>query len=131
MQKTFLYALFAVIATIVNLLSQEAVARVTTHEFELLLSMFIGTGAGLIVKYILDKKYIFCYRVESNSKDFTTFMLYSLMGVLTTLLFWVTEYVFDLWFQTKIMRYTGAVIGLAIGYLTKYWLDKKFVFVDK
>jgi putative flippase GtrA len=26
------------------------------------------------------------------------------------------------------MRYTGAVIGLAIGYIIKYLLDKRFVF---
>jgi putative flippase GtrA len=53
------------------------------------------------------------------------------MGVVTTVLFWVTEYTFDLWFETKTMRYVGAVIGLGIGYLTKYYLDKKYVFVER
>ena len=31
-------------------------------------------------------------------------------------------------FETKEMRYLGGVIGLAIGYLTKYHLDKRYVF---
>jgi hypothetical protein len=29
------------------------------------------------------------------------------------------------------MRYLGGVIGLAIGYLTKYHLDKRFVFINE
>ncbi len=29
------------------------------------------------------------------------------------------------------MRYLGGVIGLAIGYLTKYHLDKRYVFRTK
>lgn len=51
------------------------------------------------------------------------------MGLVTTLLFWITEYTFDLWFATKTMRYVGAVIGLSIGYVAKYQLDKKYVFI--
>ncbi|HMU91334.1 MAG TPA: GtrA family protein, partial [Pseudomonadales bacterium] len=31
-------------------------------------------------------------------------------------------------FATKEMRYLGGIIGLAIGYLAKYHLDKRYVF---
>ena len=31
-------------------------------------------------------------------------------------------------FETKEMRYLGGVLGLAIGYLAKYHLDKRYVF---
>ncbi|MCW8336801.1 GtrA family protein, partial [Vibrio paucivorans] len=75
--------------------------------------------AGLIVKYVLDKKFIFQYTVETHSKDAITFFFYSAMGVVTTMIFWVTEYLFDAYFESKTMRYVGAVIGLSIGYITK------------
>ncbi|ETJ85051.1 hypothetical protein D028_1270 [Vibrio parahaemolyticus 50] len=55
--------------------------------------------------------------------------MYSAMGVITTLVFWASEWMFDCWFETKQMRYIGAILGLSIGYITKYYLDKKFVFV--
>jgi len=50
------------------------------------------------------------------------------MGLATTLIFWGFEFSFHYFFETKEMRYLGGVIGLAIGYLTKYHLDKRFVF---
>jgi hypothetical protein len=46
----------------------------------------------------------------------------------TTAIFWGFEYGFWLAFETAQMRYAGGVTGLAIGYLAKYHLDKKFVF---
>ena len=33
-------------------------------------------------------------------------------------------------FRTEAMRYVGAVIGLSIGYVAKYRLDKRFVFIN-
>ena len=129
MTKTILYVAFAMIATIVNLFTQEITSRLFHHQYEIMVSMLIGTLAGLIVKYLLDKKYIFNFKATSQKKDITTFFFYSLMGVVTTLFFWITEYTFDMWFETKTMRYVGAVIGLSIGYITKYYLDKKYVFI--
>ena len=46
----------------------------------------------------------------------------------TTAIFWGFEYGFWLAFGTARMRYLGGVIGLVIGYVTKYHLDKHFVF---
>jgi putative flippase GtrA len=131
MKIPILYVGFAVLATIVNLLTQELTSHMFVNSYELAASMFMGTLAGLVVKYILDKKYIFNFTAETQKKDLSTFFFYSLMGIVTTLLFWVTEYAFDAWFETKTMRYIGATIGLSIGYITKYHLDKKFVFVER
>ena len=125
-----LYVGFAVIATIANLAAQETVYQQNFDFYKLEISIFMGTLVGLLIKYLLDKKYIFHFHVESHSKNAATFILYSLMGIVTTVIFWVTEYAFDYFFQTKFMRYTGAVIGLAMGYVIKYHLDKKNVFVD-
>lgn len=126
-----LYVAFAIVATIVNLFTQEITSTLFQYEYEIIISMFTGTLAGLVVKYLLDKKFIFKFETKNQKQDVTTFFFYSLMGVVTTVLFWVTEYTFDLWFETKTMRYVGAVIGLSIGYLTKYYLDKKYVFVER
>ena len=51
------------------------------------------------------------------------------MAVITTLIFWGTEYTFHLIYETELMRYIGGLIGLAIGFYVKYQLDKKYVFV--
>jgi putative flippase GtrA len=131
MTITILYIAFAVVATIVNLFTQEITSNLVIHKHEIIVSMFAGTVAGLIVKYILDKKFIFKFTTQSQKQDITTFFFYSLMGVVTTVLFWVTEYTFDVLFETKTMRYVGAVIGLSIGYVTKYYLDKKYVFIER
>ena len=93
--------------------------------------MFIGTLVGLVVKYILDKNFIFYHVVEDKKDDAKKFVLYSLMGVFTTIIFWGTEIAFDTLFQDPNAKYLGALIGLSIGYIIKYFLDKKYVFIQK
>ena len=124
----FHYAIFALIATAANIGAQDLCIRTYSGAFEILASVVAGTGVGLIVKYILDKRYIFRFRARSIAHDTQTFVLYSLMGLATTVVFWGFEYGFHYIFETKEMRYMGGVIGLAIGYLTKYHLDKRYVF---
>ena len=129
MRLSLLYVIFSIIAIAINLLVQETVVRLhITNVFQLEISIFTGTLVGLIIKYVLDKRYIFYYHAESQIKDAQAFLLYSIMGIVTTLIFWAVEFAFDTWFATKTMRYVGAIIGLTIGYITKYQLDKRFVF---
>mgnify|MGYP003391586736 FL=1 len=122
------YSLFALIATIINLFTQFISLAIYSQDFSLYIAMFFGTLTGLIVKYILDKKYIFYYVVKDKKEDSQKFILYSIMGVFTTLIFWGFEIGFDYIFDSEIAKYIGAIIGLSIGYITKYFLDKKFVF---
>lgn len=42
--------------------------------------------------------------------------------------FWVFEVAFDVLFDSEHAKYVGAVIGLTIGYTSKFYLDRKFVF---
>ena len=58
------------------------------------------------------------------------FFLYTCMGLVTTMIFWGTELSFEFLFHTRAMRYTGGLIGLVIGYIIKYHLDRHFVFVN-
>ncbi|CAI1695195.1 GtrA-like protein [Serratia quinivorans] len=122
------YIVFALIATATNIGAQDLVIRTYNGTFNILASVVVGTGIGLVVKYILDKRYIFRFRARSVAHDTQTFALYIVMGLATTVIFWGFEFGFQYIFETKEMRYLGGVIGLAIGYLTKYHLDKHFVF---
>ncbi len=125
------YSIFALISTLFNLLFQYISFFLYSGFASLYLAMFIGTLAGLVVKYVLDKKFIFYHKPKDKKDDATKFALYSLMGVFTTIIFWGTEIAFDKIFDEQNAKYLGAVIGLSIGYIIKYFLDKKFVFIDK
>lgn len=124
------YTFFAIIATLGNILVQDTVDRLYRGAYGLYIAMLCGTLAGLVIKYVLDKKYIFFYRTKGLADDGRRFILYSVMGIVTTLIFWGTELGFDTVFATKFMRYVGAVLGLALGYWIKYRLDRRFVFAE-
>ena len=123
-----LYALFALIAIILNIGCQALVIWIYEGVFAVQLSVLVGTAAGLPVKYVLEKRHIFGFESKNLAHDGRTFIVYSFMGVFTTLLFWGIEYVFHMVFQTNAMRYVGGAIGLTIGNIIKYHLDKRFVF---
>ncbi len=128
MKLATIYAILALIATAANIGAQDLVVRSYSGAFDVLLSVAVGTGVGLVVKYILDKRYIFRFRTRNAVHDGQTFALYTLMGLVTTVIFWGFEFGFHHLFESKQMRYFGGVIGLAIGYLIKYRLDKRYVF---
>lgn len=123
-----MYTIFAVISTIANIGSQTLSFRIYQGNYDLWIAIFVGTAIGLVVKYFLDKRYIFQYQTTSIQHGSKTFYLYTLMGLITTVIFWGFEYTFNTIYQTAEMRYLGAVIGLAIGYFIKYQLDKRYVF---
>jgi len=122
---------FATIAIISNLLGQELSLYIYSQKYAIYVSIFVGTAAGLLVKYWLDKTFLFKFETKNITHEGKTFILYTLMGVVTTCIFWVTELTFEWIFRDKTMRYVGAVIGLIMGYYIKYILDSKFVFVGK
>ncbi|WP_238367986.1 GtrA family protein [Mesobacterium pallidum] len=128
MKLVLLYTLFAVIATLANLGTQRLVIGEALTGPRFIAGLVLGTGVGLVIKYILDKRWIFDDR-ETGAKAHTKkFAGYTLMGVATTAIFWGFEAAF--WYATEshAMRELGAVIGLGIGYVTKYRLDRAFVF---
>lgn len=124
------YALFAAISTLLNLFAQYISFQFYSDFGSLYVAMFFGTLAGLLSKYILDKKYIFYHKPRDRKDDSKKFILYSFMGVFTTIPFIVTEMAFDYFINHESAKYIGAVIGLTIGYVSKYFLDKKYVFKE-
>lgn len=128
MSLAVVYALLAAIAMAANIGTQEVVVRFYNGPYAILVSVAFGTGVGLVVKYVLDKRFIFRFKARDLVHDGQTFVLYAFMGVFTTAIFWGAEFLFEHLFHTREMRYLGGAIGLGIGYFTKYQLDKHFVF---
>ena len=91
-------------------------------------ALIAGTFIGLLVKYFLDRRYIFKDFVNDSDNSFKQFFIYSVNGILTTLVFWFSETLFYLINNSHFFREVGAIIGLTIGYILKYRLDKKYVF---
>jgi len=122
------YALISVIGSAANLLTQAAVVAAYSGAYAIELSVLLGTFMGYPIKYVLEKKHVFDFQAQSLSHDSRLFALYGAMGVLTTLVFWGVEWAFQVAFGTDTMRYVGGAIGLTIGSVIKYNLDKRFVF---
>jgi putative flippase GtrA len=125
------YTFFAVVSTALNLFFQYLSFLVYNGLGALYVAMLVGTAIGLVSKYVLDKKWIFYHKTENKKEDAKKFALYTLMGIFTTVIFWGTEMAFYYLIPRPEAKYIGAFIGLSLGYVIKYFLDKHFVFVHK
>ena len=124
------YAFFTVLATLANLATQRGVLWFGDSGAVFGLAVAAGTIVGLVLKYILDKRWIFSDMSVGAKGHSKRFSLYTAMGLVTTAIFWGMETAFWLVWQTYAMRELGAVLGLSIGYVVKYNLDRRFVFTD-
>lgn len=127
MAIAFRYGLFAAFSISVNLITQRIFFSIF-NSTNIFYALILGTGTGLFTKYLLDKHFIFYYKTKSKIEDLFKFTFYSIMGIITTGIFWGFELGFHYLFQIENAKYIGAIIGLTIGYFIKYHLDKKFVF---
>jgi hypothetical protein len=117
----FVYLFFALIAISVNLISQEIIISYFKGNYAIYYGIAFGTFTGFWTKFFLDKNFIF-YGKKAR------FIFYVLTALITTSIFWSFELFFEYFFNSKLMRYFGALIGLSLGYLTKYILDKEYAF---
>lgn len=123
-----LYAFFAVLATLANLFAQWLVLLPSHGAARQVVALTVGTLVGMPLKYVLDKRYIFQVATSGLMHDLRLFVLYGAMAVVTTVIFWGTELAFGHFTSSRAGLLAGGAIGLAIGYVIKYQLDKKFVF---
>ncbi|AWK90211.1 GtrA family protein [Azospirillum thermophilum] len=121
------YAAFAAVATALNLGAQGVLLAFYDGPYRLSAALVLGTGVGLVAKYILDKYWIFADPSEGLANHARAFSLYTVMGLATTAVFWGTELLFDRLFGGH-WTLVGGAIGLVIGYTVKYQLDRSFVF---
>jgi hypothetical protein len=122
------YVLFAAVASGCNLGLQLAADAVYSGPLAVYVSLCAGTLPGLIVKYLLDKHFIFYDKTRGGLRTGWQFVRYALNGVLTTAVFWGLELGAYHIFHDRLARYLGGALGLAIGYWLKYHLDKRLVF---
>jgi putative flippase GtrA len=133
-RRAAIYLAFAVVATAANLGSQWAVVQFSEafvslpHKTLVFFALVVGTGVGLVIKYILDKTYIFEDRSTGAKIHAKKFGLYSLMGLATTVIFWGAEFLAVVISNHPYSMYVGGGLGLAVGYVVKYQLDRRFVF---
>lgn len=125
------YVAFAAVATVANLGAQRVVLSLGESPAYFTAALIIGTGLGLVVKYALDKVWIFADQTTGIRERGRQFSLYTAMGLVTTAIFWVTEALFWAVWQTHAAREIGALLGLAIGYAVKYRLDRRYVFTQR
>lgn len=122
------YAAFAVIATVANLATQAALLTMDRGPIGYIFALVAGTVVGMGIKYVLDRRWIFAGRGASLRADSRRLGLYMTTSIVTTAIFWTSETAFWLLTNSDPMRVLGAVLGLSVGYVVKYRLDKRFVF---
>jgi len=126
----FRYVLFAILATLINLIIQRFLLWFGDGTDIFALALVTGTTMGLLVKYFLDKYWIFEDLSVGAIEVTKKFSRYTIMGIFTTAIFWGVETLFWLTWRTDLMREIGAIAGLSIGYFVKYHLDRRYVFTD-
>jgi putative flippase GtrA len=122
------YVLFAIFAGLANLATQEAAVRLLPPLAPIMLSVLAGTAVGFVVKYILDKHYIFLDGYDGHIAELRKVALYAAFSVATTAVFWGIELSFWYAWNTAAAKYAGAVLGLSLGNWLKYLLDRAWVF---
>jgi putative flippase GtrA len=121
------YVAIAVGTSIANLATQ-ALSLQLWPAIPLMLSILAGTAVGFALKYVFDKLYIFDDGYAGAAAEAKKVSLYAAMSVITTLIFWGTEAGFWYASHSHGWKYVGGALGLAIGNLVKYRLDRRFVF---
>jgi putative flippase GtrA len=121
------YVFFATVAGLANIMAQEIIIRTVLSE-PIEVSILVGTVTGFLVKYLLDKRWVFLDVYEGRGAEIRKILVYGAFGVATTLLFWGIELSFWRVGRTAAAKYLGAVLGLSLGNWIKYLLDKHYVF---
>ena len=122
------YIVFAIIAGLANLATQEAAVQVLPPPTPIMVSVLAGTAVGFVVKYLLDKYYIFLDGYDGHIAELRKVALYGIFSVATTLLFWIVELSFWYNWNNVEAKYIGAILGLSLGNWLKYLFDRTWVF---
>lgn len=124
------YVLFAAVAIGANLATQWLMlsAVAAPPGLAVMLALAAGTVVALVVKYVLDKLYIFRDRTSGAQGHLRTFTIYAATGLITTAIFWAIELAAWLADPGGPIMYAAGAVGLAFCYALKYRLDRRFAF---
>ena len=59
MKLAVTYSILALIASLANFAAQDLTTTVYGGPFSIAISVVLGTGVGLVAKYLLDRRYVF------------------------------------------------------------------------
>ena len=91
-------------------------------------SYALGLFVGFVLKYLLDKKYVFNDSYENRGAETRKAGLYAIMSILCTILSIGVTGSFKIVFGVQLAKRVGWFLGLILGYTAKFFLDKKYVF---
>lgn len=128
MNQLGIYVICIIVSSVFNYIAQEG-----WYYFwpQVVIAMFFGTGVGLVVKYLLVKKYAFAFKPQNRQHEAKIFFIYGVLGAVVTFLFWGIELVFHYWVPIPAARQIGTVVGLVICSYVKFIMDRDYVFVQK
>jgi len=94
-----------------------------------LVGSIIAVGITYIVKFFLDKFIVFEMKSMEIKETSQQFIKYFLFAIITTIENVSIQFIFTNFIGTPLE--ISFIIALSIGYLTKFFLDKKYVFIEK
>ena len=143
-----LYLLFAVLMIILNYLIQKVnqiyvapwicdnwghidfiqtfYCSTSPYNMPELVGSIIAVGITYIIKYFLDKFIVFKKKTTRLKETSIEFLKYFGFAILTTLENIGIQFIFTNFIHTPIE--VSMVIALTIGYITKFFFDRKYVF---
>jgi len=90
----------------------------------------VGSGLAVVItyllKFLLDKFFVFKSTASTPRQTGRQFGAYFLFAILTTLENLGIQFLLGLW--TPLMLNLRIIIALTCGYITKFFLDRKYVF---
>ncbi len=99
------------------------------NDGRVLVGSVLGVGVSYIVKFILDKFIVFEKKSTDLKQTSKEFIKYFLFAIFTTVINIGGQY---LLYKIFLWEYlTAAIIPLAVGYIVKFLLDRKYVFPEK
>ncbi len=88
----------------------------------------LGLFVGFVIKYVLDKKYVFNDGYENHKAETKKAGLYAFMSILCTIISVGVTGSFKILLGVQLAKRVGWFLGLLLGYTAKFFLDKKYVF---
>ena len=103
----------------------------STEPFDMreLIGSIFAVGITYIIKFFLDKYIVFQKTGTELRETSIEFMKYFGLAILTTLENIGIQFLLSNFLNTPLE--ISFIIALSIGYLTKFWLDRKWVFLKK
>jgi len=111
---------------VLNILIQFLSVQIYRGIFFIELSIIIATLLTMPTRYFIEKNYVF-YGLQKSS-DSLSFSMYTFSAIVSTIIFWSIEYSFHLIYYSDLLRYLGGILGLSIGFIIKFFIDKLYIF---